>query len=247
MKRINNRARHGRRQQWIKLPPSGLRGIGDGREEDGSSQALGGLPREAERFGIETLSVEMAAGTRAGMAAAMKVHGYTQLQELLQNLHRLFLAASPEEQAHRLQQPDAPAFEISPKLARQFEQASRAELKRDPGDEKSLNLAEYARVCDKIGDPIRLDELSAVIEENNPKTFADFIKAGDYGLAESFAPDKRPLNQYRRYTGRVEGMSISFEAHLLGKRVEFDQDSASLTIKNLPMQLIDQLKRATAV
>lgn len=90
---------------------------------------------EAQRFGIETLPVEMAAGTRAGMAEAMKTHGYTQLQELLQDLHRSFLSASPEEQARRLQQPDAPAFEISPKLARQFNEASRAELKRDPGDE----------------------------------------------------------------------------------------------------------------
>ncbi|ROL64579.1 hypothetical protein [Pseudomonas vranovensis] len=90
---------------------------------------------EAQRFGIETLAVEMAAGTRAGMTGAMKAHGYTQLQELLQNLHRSFLAASPEEQARRLQQHDAPAFRISPKLARQFEKASRAELKRDPGCE----------------------------------------------------------------------------------------------------------------
>ncbi|WP_412159654.1 nucleoid-associated protein, partial [Pantoea sp. SIMBA_079] len=52
------------------------------------------------------------------------------------------------------------------------------------------------------------------------------------------------LNQYRRYTGRAEGMSISFEAHLLGKRVEFDQECASLTIKNLPTQLMNQLKRS---
>lgn len=90
---------------------------------------------EAQRFGIETLPVEMAAGTRAGMAEAMKAHGYSQLQELLQNLHRSFLAASPEEQARRLKRPDASAFEITPKLARQFNEASRADIRRDPGDE----------------------------------------------------------------------------------------------------------------
>lgn len=90
---------------------------------------------EAARFGIETLPVEMTARTRAGMAEAMKAHGYTQLQELLQDLHRSFLSASPEEQARRLQQPDAPAFQIPPKLARQFEEATNAELKRYPGDE----------------------------------------------------------------------------------------------------------------
>ncbi|WP_336334662.1 nucleoid-associated protein YejK [Pseudomonas putida] len=120
------------------------------------------------------------------------------------------------------------------------------DLADDAASEKSLNLVEYAKVCDKIGDPINLDALSAVVDEDNPKTFAEFIRAGDYGMSESFAADKRTLTQYRRYTGRAEGMSISFEAHLLGKRVEFDQDSASLTIKNLPTQLISQLKRAAA-
>lgn len=37
-------------------------------------------------------------------------------------------------------------------------------------------------------------------------------------------------------------MSISFEAHLLGKRIEFDQGSGCLTIKNLPRNLVHQLK-----
>ncbi|WP_336334660.1 hypothetical protein [Pseudomonas putida] len=34
MKRITARVRHGRRQQHISLPPSGLGHIGDGRAED---------------------------------------------------------------------------------------------------------------------------------------------------------------------------------------------------------------------
>ena len=90
---------------------------------------------EAERLGIEILPVESAAGTRAELAKAMKAHGYTQLQELLQDLHRAFIVADHREQARRLKKPDAPAFKISPKLARKFEAASRAELKRDPGDD----------------------------------------------------------------------------------------------------------------
>ncbi|TFW40129.1 nucleoid-associated protein YejK [Pseudomonas putida] len=117
------------------------------------------------------------------------------------------------------------------------------DLADDAASEKRLDLIEYSKVCDKIGDPMHLDAISAVVDEDNPKTFAEFIRAGDYEISESFAADKRTLRQYRRYTGRAEGMSISFEAHLLGKRVEFDPDSASLTIKGLPTQLIDQLKR----
>lgn len=85
-----------------------------------------------------------------------------------------------------------------------------------------------------------------VLDEDRPATFADFIKAGDYGLMESFTAHKRTLNQFRRYTGRAEGLSISFEPHLLGSKIEFDQDSSSLTIRNLPTQLTDQLKRRAA-
>ncbi|WEJ19320.1 hypothetical protein N0B28_13500 [Pseudomonas sp. SD17-1] len=90
---------------------------------------------EAERLGIETLPVESAAGTRAELAKAMKAHGYTQLQELLQDMHRAFIAVDHREQARRLKKPDAPAFKISPKLARRFDAASRAELKRGPDEE----------------------------------------------------------------------------------------------------------------
>lgn len=121
------------------------------------------------------------------------------------------------------------------------------DLADDTASEKSHNLVAYAQAQGKIGEPISLDEISELLNEGSPKTFADFIRAGEYGISESFAADKRTLSQYRRYTGRAEGMSISFEAHLLGKRVEFDPDSACLTIKNLPTQLISQLKRSAAV
>lgn len=124
---------------------------------------------------------------------------------------------------------------------------SAEDLPADTASEKSKNLVAYAQAQGKIGEPISLDELSEVLDEERPKTFAEFIRAGDYGISEAFATDKRTLNQYRRYTGRAGGMSISFEAHLLGERVEFDQASASLTIKNLPTQLVDQLKRSATL
>lgn len=110
---------------------------------------------------------------------------------------------------------------------------SAEDLPSDTASEKSHNLVAYAQAQDKIGEPIILQEISEVLDEDSPKTFADFIRAGDYGISEAFAADKRTLNQYRRYTGRAVGMSISVEAHLLGERVEFDQNSASLTIKTL--------------
>ncbi|CAI8819138.1 nucleoid-associated protein YejK [Pseudomonas chlororaphis] len=110
--------------------------------------------------------------------------------------------------------------------------------------EKTNTLVNYSIAQAKLGEPITLDELSSLIDEDRPKNFYDFIKAKDYGLSEALPPDKETLNKFRRFTGRAEGMSISFEAHLLGSKVEFDQDGGTLTLRGLPTQLTEQLKRA---
>lgn len=110
--------------------------------------------------------------------------------------------------------------------------------------EKTATLVNYSMAQAKIGEPITLDELSGLIDEDRPKNFYDFIKAKDYGLSDTLPPDKKTLNKFRRFTGRTEGMSISFEAHLLGDKIEFDEAGGTLTLRNLPTQLADQLKRA---
>lgn len=90
---------------------------------------------QAKKLGIEKVFFNMPEGIKAAMAAEIERHGYEQVQELWQDLALSWIAQDPEERARRLDRPDAPAFYISPKLARQFNEASMAELRRDPGDE----------------------------------------------------------------------------------------------------------------
>ena len=111
--------------------------------------------------------------------------------------------------------------------------------------EKTQALVSYSVAQAKRGEPITLDELSELIDEDRPKAFYDFIRNKDYGLSPEIPADKRTLNQFRRFTGRTEGLSISFEAHLLGSKIEFDKEAGTLTVRGLPTQLIDQLKRAS--
>lgn len=120
------------------------------------------------------------------------------------------------------------------------------DLHEESAREKTMALVDYATAQTKMGEPINLEELSSLIDEDRPKAFYDHIRNKDYGLSPEIPADKRTLNQFRRYTGRAEGMSISFEAHLLGSRIEFDQNNSTLTIKNLPTQLITQLKCSAA-
>jgi nucleoid-associated protein len=102
---------------------------------------------------------------------------------------------------------------------------------------------DYASSQAKLGEPMGLEELSELIDEERPKAFYDHIRNKDYGLSPEIPADKRTLNQFRRFTGRAEGLSISFEAHLLGSKIEYDEEAGTLIIKGLPTQLTDQLKR----
>ena len=120
------------------------------------------------------------------------------------------------------------------------------DLHEDSAREKTQTLVSYSMAQAKLGEPITLDELSELIDEDRPKAFYDFIRNKDYGLSAEIPADKRTLNQFRRFTGRAEGMSISFEQHLLGSQIEFDKEAGTLILRGLPTQLTDQLKRASA-
>ena len=120
------------------------------------------------------------------------------------------------------------------------------DLPEESAREKTQTLVSYSMSQAKLGEPVSLDELSELIDEDRPKNFYDFIKAADYGLSDSLPPDKKTLNKFRRFTGRAEGMSISFESRLLGDKIEFDEEGGTLTLRGLPTQLTEQLKRATA-
>jgi nucleoid-associated protein len=120
------------------------------------------------------------------------------------------------------------------------------DLPEESAREKTHALVSYSMAQAKLGEPITLDELSGLIDEEQPRSFYDFIKAKDYGLSETLPPDKKTINKFRRFTGRAEGLSISFEQHLLGDKIKFDQEGGTLTLRGLPTQLTEQLKRAAA-
>ena len=117
------------------------------------------------------------------------------------------------------------------------------DLPEESAREKTKTLVDYASSQAKMGEPMGLQELSGLIDEERPRAFYDHIRNKDYGLSPEIPADKRTLNQFQRFTGRAEGLSISFEAHLLGSKIEYDESSGTLVIRNLPTQLTDQLKR----
>ena len=120
------------------------------------------------------------------------------------------------------------------------------DLGEESAREMTNTLVSYAMAQAKLGEPLTLAELSGVLDDEQPKAFVDFIRDKEYGLSASLPPDKKTLNKFRRFTCRIVGLSISFEQHLLGSKVEFDEAGGTLTLRSLPIQLTDQLKGALA-
>lgn len=118
------------------------------------------------------------------------------------------------------------------------------DMHEDSAREKTQALVSYSIAQAKIGELITLGELSELIDEDRPKAFYDFIRNKGYGLSQEIPADKRTMNQFRRFTGRTNGLSISFESHMLGSAIEYDAEAGSLLMRDLPTQLKDQLKRA---
>lgn len=116
-------------------------------------------------------------------------------------------------------------------------------LEEEPVQEKTKALVQYTKDQQRKGEPVELAGLSEALDEDNPRAFYEHIRNLDYGLSDYVPTDRKTTNQFQRFTGRAEGLSISFEAHLLGSRVEYDEQRDMLIIRQLPTQLKDQLKR----
>ena len=93
------------------------------------------------------------------------------------------------------------------------------------------------------GEEIVLNEISQVMPTLNEIEFAQFTQNEDYGLEENIPPMRSTLKALTKYSGSGKGITISFNAELLGERLIWDELNDSLIIKGLPANLRDQLER----
>ncbi|MFG6665841.1 nucleoid-associated protein [Halomonas sp. HNIBRBA4712] len=137
---------------------------------------------------------------------------------------------------------DAPA-ETRTLLKAFSDYVEREDLDEDASREKTDTLVDYAQEQMRRGEPMTLEQLSELVDEKAPKAFYEHIRNADYGLSPEIPPDKKTLSQFRRFTGRAGGVSISFDSHLLGSSIEYDEGQDRLIIKQVPKQLKEQLSR----
>lgn len=95
------------------------------------------------------------------------------------------------------------------------------------------------------GDSIRISELAEKLprDEDNQRDFAQFTQGLETPIEPEVQPDPAAIRQLAKFSGQGGGVSLSFDRKLLGDRIIYHPDSDTLTIKGIPPNLKDQLKR----
>ncbi len=109
---------------------------------------------------------------------------------------------------------------------------------------KKKAVYDYCQTCIKEKREVLLDQISYIVDDDDPNGFISFASAEKYGVGEIIKPDNAILRslQYIDYKGT--DLTISFNKTKLNKKeIVYNKVNQSLTIKVLPADLIKQLEQ----
>ncbi|MBK7900055.1 MAG: nucleoid-associated protein [Betaproteobacteria bacterium] len=108
-------------------------------------------------------------------------------------------------------------------------------------------IYDYCDAKEKAGESVNLAALSALVDDQNPDTFSDYVRDNDYEVGETFKPHKATYTRFKRISRTFGSVKVSFDVQdLLNGGVDFDEDNACLVINNLPEELIEEIKKHKA-
>lgn len=118
-----------------------------------------------------------------------------------------------------------------------------AQLDKSERQEYRQKVYSYCNEQLQAGEEIALKELSNELPEVGEQNFYQFAEQQDYALEETFPADRSTLRQLTKFTGSGGGITLSFDALLMGERIFWDPATDTLTIKGTPPNLREQLQR----
>ncbi|USD66074.1 nucleoid-associated protein YejK [Vibrio sp. SCSIO 43136] len=120
-----------------------------------------------------------------------------------------------------------------------------SKLEKEDALEYRKQVADYCNEQIKSGDEVEVRELSHELPSSSDGTsFFDYTQEQGYELEESFPGDRTAVRKLTKYVGAGGGVSVNFDALLLGERIFYDPETDTLTIKGTPPNLREQLNRS---
>lgn len=123
-----------------------------------------------------------------------------------------------------------------------------AEAQLDKSERQNVRQQVYSYCNEQLqaGEEIELESLSKELSGVSEVSFHEFTADKGYELEESFPADRSTLRQLTKFAGSGGGLTVNFDAMLLGERIFWDPATDTLTIKGTPPNLRDQLQRRTS-
>ncbi|MCP3698860.1 MAG: nucleoid-associated protein YejK [Aliivibrio sp.] len=117
-------------------------------------------------------------------------------------------------------------------------------LEKDEKQQYRKQVYDYCNAQLQAGEELTLKELSGELPTSESgSNFYQFSEEQGYELEESFPVDRTAMRKLTKFVGAGGGLSLNFDAMLLGERVFYDPETDTLTIKGTPPNLKDQLTR----
>lgn len=103
---------------------------------------------------------------------------------------------------------------------------------------------DYCQTCLLEKKEVLLNQISYLVNEDEPESFATFASAEEHGVGEIIKPDPTVLRSLQFIDFKSTDLSISFSKTKLNKKeIIYNSLNKSLTIKVLPEDLIRQLEQ----
>ncbi|WP_111809529.1 nucleoid-associated protein [Aeromonas allosaccharophila] len=102
---------------------------------------------------------------------------------------------------------------------------------------------EYCEEKNKVGEPVNLSSLSSRINDQEPESFSNYVRDGDYEIGETFEPNRDVYSRLKRIKGRVGNTNVSFDVvDIQSGNIDLDK-SNNLIIRNVPATLAAEIRQ----
>ncbi len=119
-----------------------------------------------------------------------------------------------------------------------------AQLPEDHAQLKRNDILDYCIEQNMAGEPVHIDVLSTVVNEQAPDEFSNFVTEHQPQPKKSIHTHRPSLKRYGRIAGRDKDISLSFSADLIGEAIEFNPEENALIIRHIPKGMKEQLVKA---
>lgn len=106
-------------------------------------------------------------------------------------------------------------------------------------------MYDYCKEKKDADEPVNLTSLSAMLNDQEPDSFINFVRENDYEVSETFSPNPESYKRLQRLSRRFGTISIGFDVDdLYSERVVYSSVDNSIVLRNPPAELVEEIRKA---